>query len=242
MSIGRVIFWFNEVSSTMDTAHQLAYQGFPHGTIIVARQQRKGRGRNNRIWVSPIGGLWFSIILRPRRNHNLNLLPIVFAIAVHDTLTGYIKNCWIKWPNDIYVNKRKIAGILSESCFTGSSLNHIIVGIGVNINNEVKDFLREKAVSLIELLGHEVSIGQFFEKLVSKMNRYYTYYLESPRSIVDEFNKRTRMINRVVKVIYPDKVLEGTSLGINIRGELIINTSEGLLSLSQLSNVLRVLL
>jgi len=241
MRIGRVIFWLNEVTSTMDIAHQLAHQGFPHGTIIIARKQRKGRGRNNRAWISPVGGLWLSLILRPEKNSNLNLLPIVFAIAVHNTLIEYIENCWIKWPNDVYVNDKKIAGILSETRFTGSSLDHIVVGIGVNINNETKRFLQDEAVSLIELLKHRVSIASFFEKLLRNMSKYYITYLKSPKSIVDEFNKRTQMINQIVKVIYLDKVLSGISLGINDHGELIINTTEGSLHVAYPDNILKVL-
>ncbi len=240
MEIGRVVLWFNEVTSTMDIAHQLARKGFPEGTIIIARKQTHGRGRNNRAWSSLEGGLWLSLIMRLESSDRLGLLPIVFAVAVHDALTRYHTGFWIKWPNDIYFRERKIAGILSETRFTGSLLDYVIVGIGVNINNVIDDSLRDRAVSLSEILEREVSLTSFFDVLVQSMNKYYSVYLDSPESIVREFMERTEMIGKKLTLIYLNNVISGISIGINDFGELIVRTPNGLLRVNYLDELDRV--
>ncbi len=226
MPLGKIIFWFEELPSTMDMAHDLAMKGYPEGTLIIANRQTMGRGRYNRVWISRDGGLWLSSILRPRDNVFINLLPLIFAVSVHETLSIYVSDCWIKWPNDVLVDDKKIAGILSESRFTGSKLSYIVVGIGINLNNAIDDSLEDRAISLSTLLGRKINIPSIFRSLLENMNRFYGIYQLTPSLIIHEFYKRTRMIKKTVKVIMDGKIIQGIGLGINLNGDLILKNQD----------------
>ena len=138
--VGHSIHYHQVLASTMDTARDLAHDGEREGAVIVAEEQNKGRGRFNRVWVSPPGlNLYFTVLLRPEREQ-LPYMNMAAALAVFDTVAGFagLKPA-VKWPNDVRVGGRKLSGILIETEFDGDRLAHALVGIGLNVNLDVSE-------------------------------------------------------------------------------------------------------
>ncbi len=142
--LGRPVYAYDVVSSTMDVAHQLAAEGAPEGTLVWANRQEKGRGRLGRTWISPEGGLYCSFILRPTRPVNetpeLSLVAGQAAAEAIKEVTGLSPT--IKWPNDLLLNGKKVAGILAEA-----RNGALVVGIGINVTTNPTD-LMDTATSL----------------------------------------------------------------------------------------------
>jgi BirA family biotin operon repressor/biotin-[acetyl-CoA-carboxylase] ligase len=147
------IRWHDRVSSTMDLAAALAASGARHGEAVAAREQEAGRGRRGRSWVSPAGGLWLSVICRPEGSSTVECLSLRaglgIAHAIELALPG-IPTIAIKWPNDLYLGGRKVAGVLCEARWEGPVLAWVLVGAGVNVANPLPDWLRESAAWLGE--------------------------------------------------------------------------------------------
>ncbi|MEK7841973.1 MAG: biotin--[acetyl-CoA-carboxylase] ligase, partial [Deltaproteobacteria bacterium] len=189
--IGRDISFYEEIGSTNDTAKEFAAKGAKEGTVIVADCQKKGKGRLSRRWESPAGvNIYTSIILRP------NILPayapqltLVSAIAVAETVakflntgSGYKPEPTVKWPNDIFINSKKTAGILTEMNSEMDRINFVVIGIGVNVNMTKKMFpeeLRQIATSMKEETGMEISRIDFIQTLYLNMERWYKEYLKN---------------------------------------------------------------
>ncbi|WP_297467211.1 biotin--[acetyl-CoA-carboxylase] ligase, partial [Thermococcus sp.] len=153
---------FTEVNSTNDYAREIAEE-VPEGTVVVAKRQTSGRGRNGRNWASPEGGLWMTAILKPMASpEHVPKLVFVGALAVVDTLAKYGIPAELKWPNDVLVDGKKIAGILSEC-----KLHHFaLLGIGLNVNNDIPEELKGTAVSIKDLLGREVNLDEVLQRVL----------------------------------------------------------------------------
>lgn len=143
------IHWFDRIASTQDTAHQLAAEGAPDGTAIVAVEQTAGRGSRGREWSSPRGGLWLSVICRPLSSPAVEVLSLRAALAVAAALEDAgVAGARIKWPNDVMVGDRKLGGILGEARWTGDQLGWVVIGVGMNVRNDLPPDLRETAITL----------------------------------------------------------------------------------------------
>lgn len=142
-----------EVGSVLDTAHALGEEGAPAGTVVMADVQTAGRGRNGRTWYSPAGGLWLALLLRPP-TAGLGVMAIRAGLVVADVVDELLgaSLATIKWPNDVLLSDRKLAGVLCEGRWQGDTLQWLAVGIGVNVTNEIPSELRGSAIALRELL------------------------------------------------------------------------------------------
>ena len=174
--IGNKIYIFDKLSSTMDKSKELINNGVSNGTVIVARYQTKGRGSNNRDWISEGNDALFSIILDIDKS-KVNLLSIVSAYSVLSMFEEILSNeeIKIKWPNDVLVNGKKISGTLIENVIHGNMVKSV-VGIGININSRHKstnNFIYP-SVSLIELIGKELDVLTVIEMYLSKFSVYYS--------------------------------------------------------------------
>ncbi|HYT46720.1 MAG TPA: biotin--[acetyl-CoA-carboxylase] ligase, partial [Methylomirabilota bacterium] len=144
--IGRQIHYYVKVGSTQELAISLAENNpeASNGTVILAEQQDRGKGRMNRRWISPSGGIWLSIILKPKMPaKNGPLLSLIAALAVSDTIaqkTGLESN--VKWPNDVLINHKKVCGILLDIATKGSSIEYAVIGIGLNANANIRKILQ----------------------------------------------------------------------------------------------------
>lgn len=155
-----------ETVSTNIIAKKEAKSGAPHGTVVAAKKQTGGYGKLDRKWHSPNGGLWFSIILRPKKNiEGLSLLFALWTIDFLESQTGLKME--IHWPNDIYLNGKKLGGILLEGHYTDPSDNFITVGIGLNINNKSEIIPEEaNAISLCDIIGKKIRLDYLLEDLL----------------------------------------------------------------------------
>ncbi|CAB49071.1 biotin--[acetyl-CoA-carboxylase] ligase [Pyrococcus abyssi] len=214
--IGRTIIYFQEVASTNDYAKA---ENLEEGTVIVADRQIKGHGRLERKWESPEGGLWMSVVLTPRVSQE-DLPKIVFlgALAVVETLREFSIDARIKWPNDVLVNYRKVAGVLVEA-----KGEKVILGIGLNVNNKVPD----GATSMKQELGSEIPMLNVFKTLVKTLDSLYLKFLESPGKILERA-KRSMILGVRVKVLSDGEVeAEGIAEDVDEFGRLIVRLDDG---------------
>jgi len=139
----------------MDALHALALDGATAGTAVVAEEQMSGRGSRGRIWLSPPGGLWLSVLLRPASNSGLDLLSLRVGLEVASALfaLGAGDAVRVRWPNDLMLGERKLGGILCEARWQGGALGWVVVGLGLNVANPVPDALRGVATNLRERLA-----------------------------------------------------------------------------------------
>jgi len=159
--IGATVRYENSVDSTNRLARELGRQGAVDGLVVLAEEQTAGRGRRQRSWVSLAGkGIYLSVLLRPVAStaDAGPAVQLVAGIAVAESLAIYAgQPLMLRWPNDCYLGDRKIAGVLVESEVTGSTLDFLVCGVGINVNHEEKDFptdLRARVTSLCMLSGH----------------------------------------------------------------------------------------
>lgn len=230
---GQEIAYFDEIDSTNIKAKELAEQGYPNGTLVVADQQVSGRGRRGRSWESPSGtGIFMTLMLKPEINpNNASMLTLVAALAVAKAIkdvTGL--DAQIKWPNDIVINGKKICGILTEMSAQFDYINHIVIGIGINVHNEVfSDEIAHMASSLLlESQGKKFRRAEIIEKILEYFEEYYEIYLETEdlTALTGEYNRILVNMNKPVRVLDPKDEFEGKAMGITAKGELIVDTWE----------------
>ena len=145
--------WLDAVGSTQDTAHAMAEMGAPHGAAVAARVQTAGRGTRRRLWVSSEGGLWMSVICRPRDMPHVEAVGLRIALAMATLLDRWLEpgiKVEIKWPNDLYLNGRKVGGILAEARWQGDALSWLVVGVGLNVRNPLPAHTEPAAARLLD--------------------------------------------------------------------------------------------
>jgi len=175
------IIYLNETDSTNTRARELAAQGTPEGTLVIAEKQTNGRGRRGRSWFSPPGGgIYFSLILRPIISPSETpRITLMTAVVLAETLISLMKlKLKIKWPNDILVNGKKLAGILTEISTEMDAVNYIIVGIGLNVNTQFEDLPKEIKKTATSIL---IETGKQFPrvKLIQHYLKLYEKYYET---------------------------------------------------------------
>ncbi|UCE28482.1 MAG: biotin--[acetyl-CoA-carboxylase] ligase [Candidatus Bathyarchaeota archaeon] len=231
---GRKILFYHKTGSTNDWAKELARCGTREGTVVIAETQTNGRGRLDRKWVSPIGGLWFSLILRLELHPSEALkLTFVAGLAVakvlHDMFDLRVET---KWPNDVLVKGRKICGILTEMNTTGETVNFVVVGVGVNTNFDVeKTFqepLKRTATSLENELGRKVRLEELFKSLLEELENLYDHFTkEGFDSILKEWKSYASFLGHQVEITGPAGKLSGLALDVNNDGVLILKLEDG---------------
>lgn len=221
--IGIRIINLDEVDSTNEYAKRIAPSS-PEGTVVVAGKQTLGKGRRGRKWASPEGGLWMSVVLKPEVDA-ADMPKIVFigALAVVDTLQEFGIRAGIKWPNDVWVDGRKICGILTE----GKLGKFVVLGIGLNVNNEIPEELKEMATSMKLILGREVDLGRVLKILLRNLDRWYRGFLKDGSSVISAVKERCFVLGRRVRVVEDGGELIGQAVDIDESGALILETSKG---------------
>ena len=231
---GRNILFLREVGSTNDLAKELAGYGAVEGTVVVAETQISGRGRLDREWISPKGGLWFSVILRPElKPAEAVVLVFVSGLAVAEVLRElYGLRVETKWPNDVLVNGRKVCGILTEMNTTGEKVNYAIVGVGVNVNFDVAKVFPEEsrkvATSLENMLGRKVRLEELFRALLEKLENVYELFIrECFDSILAEWKKYASFLGCQVEVASGTEKWVGLASDVGDDGSLILRLEDG---------------
>ncbi len=232
--IGKTIHHFHELDSTNSKAYQLALNGAKEGEVVIAEFQEKGRGRLGRKWSSPpFLNLYLSVILRPNISpHRASFITLMAAIAAADAIqkfSGLLP--LIKWPNDILLRDRKIAGLLNEIHSEMDRIHFVILGIGVNLNMDHQIFskeIRAVSTSLKIEMGQPISRKMFLRSLLLELEKWYSIFLkEDSEVILKAWRDRARIQGRQVKVTSFGKVLTGTAVEIDSDGALILETEDG---------------
>ena len=231
--MGKDIHYFKEVDSTNDVAKYLAENGAEEGTVVVAEIQNRGKGRMGKTWISPPGGVWMSIILRPDiPTSKAPQLTLVTGVAVAETLKKELKlDVGIKWPNDILIGNKKVCGILTEVNASVNKVNYVIVGIGIDMNVDVPLFppeLQKGATSLKNELDTEINGAILVQKFLLNLEKLYDQFTSDKfPDILNEWRFLSKTIGSKVEVRTRGKTIRGDAVGINKDGILILELDDG---------------
>lgn len=229
---GQELFCFDEIDSTNTKAKELAEQGYPSGTLIVADRQIAGRGRRGRSWDSPAGiGIFMTLLLKPDINpNNASMLTLVAALATAQAISDVTgAEAKIKWPNDIVINGKKVCGILTEMSAQFDYINHIVIGIGINVHNEsFPEEIRETASSLLLESGKRIHRADLIARFLERFEASYAIFLQTEdlEGLMKDYNALLVNIQKQVRILDPKEPFEGKAIGITKRGELIVDTWE----------------
>lgn len=231
--MGRTVHHHDSVGSTNEVAFRLAQDGAEHGEVVVAEQQTAGKGRRGRAWVSPPGlNLYFSAILRPELPpQRAPELTLVAAVALAETLREQGTEAAIKWPNDVHLDGRKVAGILTELSAEPERVHFVIVGVGINLNSRAEHFpeeLRETATSLTLATGQRVLRARFAAALWGRMEEWLDRYLEEGFDPVRaRWKALSSTLGQDVLVRTDRQELRGRAEDIDPSGALLVRTEGG---------------
>ena len=231
--MGKDIHYFKEVDSTNDVAKYLAENGAEEGTVVVAEIQNRGKGRRGKTWISPPGGVWMSIILRPDiPPSKAPQLTLVTGVAVAETLKKELKlDVGIKWPNDILIGNKKVCGILTEVNASINKVNYVVVGIGIDMNVDVPLFppdLQKGATSLKNELDTEINGAILVQKFLLNLEKLYKQFTDDKfPEILNEWRFLSKTIGSKVEVRTRGKTIRGDAVGINKDGILILELDDG---------------
>lgn len=232
--IGRNYIHFNSIDSTNTKAKDLAKKGSPNGTVVICEEQSNGRGRLGRSWFSPKGkGLYFSIILRPNLSPlDISKLTLVGGAAVWKALSSLNIGSAIKWPNDIFINNRKVSGILTEISGELNQINYAVMGIGINVNtlkSEIPEDLREIATSLLIETNEIIDRKVLLSEILNIFERLYIEFVNSGslKESLQICRENSLVLNKTLNCISTRESFTAKAKDINDNGELIVELSDG---------------
>ena len=200
------------------------------GIVIIAEQQKSGRGRENRKWLSPKGGIWLSVIIRPRMPASIiTLLPFAAALAVCEAIKKTTQlDAKLRWPNDVIISSKKVAGILIDSSIEAERINYAVIGIGVNANVKsslISSHLEKsiKVTSLSEELGHETSIFGLTKEILERLEYYHIQMEHSvPHTIIDKWKKNSDILGQKVAIMQRNRTIQGMVADVKDDGSLVV--------------------
>ena len=235
--IGKRVYYFEEIDSTQNFAQQIALDKKENGTIVIAERQTAGRGRLDRKWTSPKGGMWFSLIIHPKFDVSTStLVPIAGAVALAKSIKTTLNvDVSVKWPNDITMDGKKVAGMLVDASFQANNIDYLILGIGVNFDIDSKKI--EKRLSKSpnfyginslrkkdDATPPKILLREFleqFEKILTQLNK------GEKTKIVKEWTKKADKIGKKISINTSDGKISGISQGIDNDGAIKLKTSKG---------------
>ncbi|OQX82214.1 MAG: biotin--[acetyl-CoA-carboxylase] ligase [Candidatus Omnitrophica bacterium 4484_70.1] len=222
---GKKIYYFENVTSTQDIAFHLSCKD--EGILIVAENQTKGRGRWGRGWLSfPYKGLYFSLIFKPQDSFKLSLLSLLLSVSVAEVIEEIFKiKIGIKWPNDLILENKKLAGILTEVCREKESVI-VVGGIGVNVNNE-KQELPPSGISLKEFFGGKINRLELLKEILRKIERNYVLFKEKKSYILEKWHRYNITLGKKVEVVLNNQKIEGIASALDEFGYLLVRKDNG---------------
>lgn len=231
--IGRQAYYFDTIDSTQNQALKMADDETNNGSIIVASKQTGGRGRSGRKWVSPKGGIWISIILLPKFDISITtLFPIASALALSIAIEKIFSiNPELKWPNDLTIKGKKVAGMLVDVALESNKIEHLVLGVGINFNVNVKEI--EKALkgtpnfygvaSLTEQKS-EIKPIKLVQTFLVELERIYKLLeTKQTKKIISEWTSRSSTIGKNVELNTPDAKIKGKAMRIDEDGALVVS-------------------
>ena len=231
-TIGKNIYYFDSLDSTMDTAMQLGIKSAAEGTIVLSEAQSKGRGRLGRDWASPkYKGIYLSLILRPQiPPTQLPVLTLLTAVSICEALE---LSCGlevkIKWPNDIFINNKKLGGILTELNAEMDQVRFVVIGVGLNINNDKKSLL-PAATSLAVEKGESFNRVRVLQQILKNIEDNYTQLKNNgPGFIIEQWRHSNITLGRRVKINFHKEHIEGEAVDIDSDGALLLRKDSGII-------------
>jgi BirA family biotin operon repressor/biotin-[acetyl-CoA-carboxylase] ligase len=227
--IGRDVVVYKQTASTSDVIERLGLDGVEEGVVVFAEAQTKGRGRRGRSWVSPRGtGLWFSVLLRPNwPPQAVTRITILSAVALVEALEEVAGlTAQIKWPNDVLVNNRKLAGILTEMETDSDQVRFVTLGIGVNLH--VMNFppeLREIATTVETERGQPVRRADLAVSVLLRLDALYAQALDGNfEPITRKWGARSSTLGKRVAIVVGSRRIEGQAMALDENGSLLVRT------------------
>ena len=241
--LGRNLLFYDSVDSTNDRVHQLAVdaapEDAPHGTVVAADRQTAGKGRRGRAWESPAGAnIYFSLLLRPTfAPDKAAMLTLLIAYGVkcgiERQMVSDASQCGIKWPNDVVIDGKKVCGILTEMYLEGNSIDHVIVGVGVNVGKQnFAPELVDKATSLESECGQVFDRSRLLADILEVFEEEYESFaaedaIADLKFFKEKYNACLVNRDREVCVLDPKGEYRGIARGINDTGELLVELQDG---------------
>lgn len=229
----RNIRYYEEIDSTNEELHRLALDGEEHGMVVSAKRQTAGKGRRGREWESSEeDNIYMSVLLRPKfATNQAPMLTLVMAYSVALVLEQYgFDRVQIKWPNDLILSGKKVCGILTEMHLREMEIDHVIVGVGINVNQKnFPEELVDKATSLFLECGKPVKKEKMVSEITDTFMKLYERFAEiGDLSFLQEaYNQRLVNREKEVRVLEPDHAYTGYALGIDPFGELVVRLQDG---------------
>ena len=237
-TVGKRVYYFEEIDSTQNFAEQIALDEKENGTIVVAEKQTAGKGRLDRKWTSPKGGIWFSLIIHPKFDVSTStLVPIAGAVALAKAIKNTLNiDVSVKWPNDITLNGKKVAGMLVDASFQANNIDYLILGIGINFDIDAKKIEKRLSKSanfygvnslrkMDDSTPPKILLREFlvqFEKILMQLNK------GEKAKIVKEWTKKADKIGKKISINTSDGKISGVAQGIDNDGALKLKTSKGI--------------
>lgn len=230
-TMGQTIYFYEETDTTNNRARELALEGAPEGTLVVAEKQTAGRGRRGKVWESPLGtGIWMSLVLRPQiMPAEASVLTLLCGLATVEAIeaeTGL--SAGIKWPNDILINGKKAVGILTEMDCEMSEVHFVIPGIGINVNTaSFPPEIAEIATSLYLECGKTVSRRRLVHKVLERLEEHYETFLRtgSFAAMLEDYRKHCITLGKEVHVLGREPFF-AEALDITPEGELLVRRAD----------------
>ena len=231
---GKNILCFSVLDSTNSMAKKLALKGAPEGTTVLTEHQTRGKGRMERTWESPAGvNILCSIILYPPLDvasvFKLTMIASVATVTAIEKTTSLKPR--IKWPNDVYINNRKVCGILSEVSSSGSSVEHVILGIGINVNFDTSPYhqIRDTATSLMMEKGRKISRISLLKNLLIETGKRYQELLSGDTTgIRRDWKQKCMVLGKQVRIISGESEISGIARDITENGHLVLERNNAL--------------
>ena len=231
--VGREILCFEKLSSTNATAKEQAQEGAREGTTIIAETQTEGKGRLNRRWFSPKGGIWLSVILRPRITvENAAKMTLTTSLAVANTIRKlYGLRAQVKWPNDVQINNKKVSGVLAALRLKGRAVDYVIIGIGINANfalSSLPSDLQTTATTLKEVSKKDVDVEELVSVLLKEFEDCYKRFIENEfEDLLLQWRSMASFLGKKVEIVSLKERLCGVAVDVDRNGELIIGLEDG---------------
>ncbi|KAG2479389.1 MAG: Biotin-protein ligase / Biotin operon repressor [Nitrosopumilales archaeon] len=230
--IGKRAYYFDTIDSTQNFAAKISKNTKENGTVIISQKQTSGRGRLNRKWISPKGGIWLSIILHPKFDITFTtLIPIAASLALSLAIEKTLKKKpQLKWPNDVTIIGKKVAGMLVDLSIESNEIDNLILGVGINFKIDSKKLT--KSLQRTERFYGVTSLTKTKEKINPiKLVHSFLFELEKvldllehkkPKSIIKGWTKRASNIGKITTIVTSDGKIKGKALKIDNDGALVL--------------------
>ena len=226
--LGRELHYYPRLSTTMDTARELARKGAEEGTVIMAGTQTAGKGRIGRSWFSPEGSLAMSVILKPPLKNLPQLIMIASLAVVSAIRTVSGLDAAIKWPNDVMIKGRKVCGILIENEVEEGKVNYADIGIGINANFEPADHpeIADISTGLSHESGRQISVVQLAAAVIDELERLYIA-ARNGDPVHRDWRRHMETLGKRIKVDTGQSIEHGIAESVNENGNLILRRDDG---------------